>query len=132
MNKLKKVIILIMILFYFFAGVNHFIKPSTYVDLIPPYLPFPKILNYLVGFFEIALAILLISIKTRKYASWGIILMLIAFMPAHIFMIQRASLDPLSLGKFTITPLIAWLRIPLQAFLIVWAYWCSQMKFKLM
>lgn len=132
MNKLKKVIILIMILFYFFAGVNHFIKPSTYVDLIPPYLPFPKILNYLAGFFEIALAILLISIKTRKYASWGIILMLIAFMPAHIFMIQRASLDPLSLGKFTITPLIAWLRIPLQAFLIVWTYWCSQMKFKLM
>lgn len=121
-----------MILFYFFAGVNHFFKPLTYVDLIPPYLPFPKILNYLAGFFEIAFAMLLIPIKTRKYASWGIVFMLIAFMPAHIFMIQRASLDPLSLGKFTITPLIAWLRIPLKAILILWAYWCSQMKFKLL
>ena len=131
MNKLKKAIILIMILFYFFAGVNHFIKPSTYVDLIPPYLKKKKTLNYLAGFFEIAFAMLLITIKTRRYASWGIILMLIAFMPAHIFMIQRASLDPLSLGKFTITPLIAWLRIPLQGILILWAYWCSQMKFKL-
>lgn len=129
MNIFKKVIILIMILFYFFAGINHFIKPSTYINLIPPYLPFPETLNYLAGFFEIAFAIFLIPIKTRKYASWGIILMLIAFLPAHIFMIQKANLDPLSLGNYTITPLIAWLRIPIQAILILWAYWCSKMKF---
>ena len=131
MNILKKAIILIMILFYFFAGINHFIKPSTYVNLIPPYLPWPEILNYLAGFFEITFAILLIPIKTRKYAGWGIILMLIAFMPTHIYMIQEAKLDPLSLGKFTITPLIAWLRIPLQGILILWAYWCSKLKFSL-
>ena len=130
MDKLKKVIFLAMIMFYFFAGINHFVKPFTYINLIPPYLPIPKTLNYLAGIFEIVFAILLIPIKTRKYASWGIILMLIAFMPTHIYMIEQANLNPLVLGKFTITPLIAWARIPLQGVLIVWAFWCSKMNFK--
>lgn len=131
MNIFKKLIILTMVLFYVFAGINHFINPLTYINLIPPYLPFPEALNYLAGFFEIVFATLIIPTKTRKYASWAIILMLLAFMPTHIFMIQRANLDPLTLGKFRISPLIAWIRIPLQAILVLWAYWCSQTKFKL-
>ena len=130
MNILKKSVVLIMILFYFFAGVNHFIKPETYINIIPPYLPWPETLNNLAGIFEILFALLLIPVKTRKISSWGIILMLIAFMPVHIYMIQQASLDPLSLGQFTITPLIAWVRIPFQIIFIVWAYWCGTMKLK--
>lgn len=127
----KKVVILVMILFYFSAGINHFIKPSVYVALIPPYLPWPETLNYLAGFFEIAFSILIISVSTRKYASWGIILMLIAFMPTHIYMIQQSYLNPLTLPNITITPIIAWIRIPIQLILIIWAYWCGKMKFKL-
>lgn len=120
-----------MILFYFLAGFNHFIKPTNYINLIPSYLLWPETLNYLAGFFELIFAILLIPIKTRRYASWGIILMLIAFMPTHIYMIQKASINPLELGKIKITPFIAWLRIPLQGILVIWAYCCSKMKFEL-
>ena len=120
--------LLSMIVFYFIAGVNHFITPLTYIKLIPIYFPCPETLNYLAGFFEITFSILLIPNKTRKYASWGIISMLIAFIPAHIFMIQKANADPLILGKYIITPLLAWARIPIQLILILWAYWCSKIK----
>ena len=132
MNILKKVALITMVLFYFFAGINHFIKPATYINIIPPYLPWPETLNYLAGLFEILFGILLIPLKTRKYASWGIILMLIAFMPTHIYMIEQAKFNPLLLGEYTITPFIAWVRIPLQGILILWAFWCGKMKFNLL
>ena len=131
MSIFKKVVLGLMVLFYFMAGTKHFTNPAPNLSIIPPYLPFPETLNYLAGFFEISFALLIIPIKTRKWACWGIILMLIAFMPAHIYMIQKANLGPYVLGKYTITPFIAWLRIPFQVIFIGWAYWCSIMTFSL-
>lgn len=73
------------------------------------------------GFFEILFALLLIFYKTRSLAAWGIILMLIAFLPVHISMISDA---PLHLGRIVVTPLIAWIRLLiLQPLLILWAWW---------
>lgn len=131
MQIIKKVVLSLMILFYFIAGIKHFTNPTPYLSIIPPYLPYPNILNILAGFFEVFFATLLFPIKTRKFAAWGIILMLIAFMPAHIYMIQKANSGNYLLGNFTITPFIAWLRIPFQVIFILWAYWCSKMKFDL-
>ncbi|TKC08130.1 DoxX family protein [Pedobacter polaris] len=131
MNLWQKIALWLMIIFYFGAGVNHFIKPSPYLTIIPPYLPYPKMLNYIAGFFEITFALLLFSVKARKYACWGIILMLIVFLSSHIIMIQKANDAPFLLGNWTITPFIAWLRIPFQVIFVFWAYWCSRMKFNL-
>lgn len=126
---LKKIVFYVMVIFYLAAGVNHFVNPSNYLSIIPPYFPQPVVLNFLSGIFEVALAILLIPIKSRKLAAYGIILMLIAFMPVHIFMIEKANTSNFLLGKHTITPLIAWIRIPFQIAFIYWAYWCSKVKF---
>ena len=122
---IKKFALGAIIVFYFIAGINHFINPAQYLKIIPPYLPYPITLNYLAGFAEIIFALLIYPAKTRKFAGWAIILMLLAFMPAHIYMIQKA---PFILGKYAITPFIAWLRIPLQAVFILWAYWCTKIK----
>lgn len=121
MIKLKKISLVILILFYFIAGINHFRNPASYIKIIPSYFPYPEILNLLAGFFEISFGLLLIFIKTRTIAAWGIILMLLAFLPVHIKMVADA---PFLLGNITITPLIAWIRlIILQPMLILWAYW---------
>ncbi len=128
---IKKIALWLIIIFYFTAGIKHFTTPLPYLTIIPPYLPQPKLLNYLAGFFEIAFALLIFPLKTRKYACWAIILMLIAFMPAHIYMIQKSNDAPFLLGNWTITPLIAWIRIPFQIIFILWACWCAKMKFKL-
>lgn len=120
MPTLKKTSLILLIALYLVAGSNHFRQPEVYLKLIPPYLPFPKILNLAAGFFEIVFGFMLIFKPTRKYAVYGIILMLIAFIPAHVYMIQIA---PFMLGELTVTKTGAWIRLPLQAVLILWAYW---------
>lgn len=114
-----------MVVFYLFAGYNHFINPTFYLPLIPPYLGQWSVeLNLLAGIVELILGILLIPKITRKWAAWGIVLMLIAFIPSHIYFIQRGYF---SLGSFTMTPIISWVRLILvQPLLILWALWISR------
>jgi uncharacterized membrane protein len=121
----KKILLAIMIAFYLFAGVNHFINPHFYDAVIPPYLSdWSAFINIASGCLEIALALLLIPIKTRRLASWGIIIMLIAFIPAHIYFIQKGSF---LLGGLVVTPLIAWVRLlVIHPILILWAWWAGQ------
>lgn len=124
MQTFKKLSLYTLIVFYILAGINHFRNPASYVRIIPYYLPYPILLNILAGCFEIIFGILLIFTKTRIYAAWGIILMLIAFLPVHISMIRDA---PLQLGNLTVTPLVAWVRLLiLQPLLILWAWWYAK------
>jgi len=122
MEVIKKGMLYLMIVFYVLAGYNHFYNPSFYIPLIPPYLSTWAVeLNLIAGFFEIILGILMISTQTRKWAGWGIVMMLIAFIPSHIYFIERGNF---TLGSFTMSPLISWIRLlvfqPLLIFLALW------------
>lgn len=120
MTIIKKISLIVLIIFYMAAGINHFRSPASYIKIIPGYLPYPAVLNVLAGICEIGFALLLIFSKTRRFAAWGIVLMLIAFLPVHISMIGDA---PLQLGDLTVTPLLAWIRLVVfQPLLILWAY----------
>ena len=123
MNMVKKLSLWVLIIGYLAAGINHFYSPASYLRIIPAYIPYPVIANIVSGAAEILLALLLISPKTRHYAAWGIILMLIAFLPVHIDMLIKA---PMQLGSVTVTPLLAWLRILFQPVLILWAWWYTK------
>lgn len=121
MRKLKKAGLIILVIFYFVAGVNHFRVPDMYVSIIPEYLPYPQFLNFLAGACEIGFALMLIPRKTRHFAAWGIVLMLIAFIPVHVKMIADA---PFGTGALKITPFVAWVRlIVFQPLLILWAWY---------
>lgn len=105
---------------YILAGCNHFISTDGYYAIMPKWLPAHGFLIYLSGVIEIILGVLLLFSRTRKLASLLIILMLLAFMPAHIYMIQIA---PFMLGKILVTPFIAWIRLPFQLLFIGWAWY---------
>lgn len=103
---------------YLAAGANHFIKPEYYLKVMPPYLPFHEILNYVSGAAEIILAIMLCFPATRSLAAWGVIALLIAVFPANIYMFQAR--------ETVFSDLPAWAlaaRLPMQAVLALWAYW---------
>ena len=125
MNKLKKVSLILLVLGYLVAGVNHFRNPISYIKIIPPYFPYPSMINFAAGFFEIFFAILLIFKKTRPVAAWGIITLLISFLPVHIKMVQDA---PFLLGdSINVTPFMAWVRlVVLQPLLLLWAWWYTK------
>lgn len=120
---LKKVSLVVQAVAYTLAGLNHFRVPAMYVAAIPSYFPQPRLLNILAGIAEIVLGVMLMLPATRRLAAWGIILMLIAFLPVHIDWIIHA---PVMLGNTTISPFVAWLRIPLQVLLILWAWWYTK------
>ncbi|MGY3215382.1 DoxX family protein [Mucilaginibacter sp. HD30] len=120
MTTLKKVSTITLILGYAAAGINHFRVPEFYIAIIPQYIPHPQFMNAAAGIFEIIFGLGLAFKVTRKYAAWGIVLMLVAFLPVHISMITDA---PFRLGATTVNPLLAWLRLALQPVLIAWAWW---------
>ncbi|WP_431294113.1 DoxX family protein [Pedobacter sp. P26] len=117
-RPVHKIFLWVYALFYVLAGCNHFLSIAVYYVIMPKWLPAPGFLIYFSGILEIILGFLLLFNKTRKLASVLIILMLIAFLPAHIYMIRKA---PFMLGQIMITPLIAWLRLPFQLVFIGWA-----------
>ncbi len=119
MNRLIYIFFLwVYALFYALAGCNHFLSTAAYYVIMPDWLPAPGFLIYFSGLLEIILGLSLLFKKSRKIAAVMIILMLIAFMPAHIYMIQKA---PFMLGQIRVTQLIAWLRLPFQLLFIGWA-----------
>ena len=87
----KKLNLFLLSGFYVFAGVNHFINPQFYYDLIPDYLPFHELINVVSGLAEIILGIGVKFQKTRKWSSYLLVTMLISFIPAHIYFIQIGS-----------------------------------------
>lgn len=125
MKTLKKFSLFFLITGYIIAGINHFVHPDGYIKIIPHYLPYPVVLNSLAGICEITFAILLIFPATRNWGAWLIILMLAAFLPVHITMLQQA---PMQLGKLHVTPLLAWIRLLLQPVLMLWVGWHIQTK----
>ena len=107
--------------FYVFAGINHFIQPEFYEGLVPDYIPFDfATINNLSGIVEITLGLGLFMPSTRKWASIGIITMLIAFIPSHIWFIQIGSCVPSGL---CVPDWVAWARLLLvHPILIGWAW----------
>jgi uncharacterized membrane protein len=125
LSIVKKCMLYAMVIFYLFGGYNHFKDPSFYIPLIPPYLSIWAVeLNLISGFAEIILGLLLIPQQTRKWAGYGIVLILFAFIPSHIYFIQRGDF---TLGSFTMTPVMSWIRLLVfQPLFILWALWVSR------
>ncbi len=120
----KKISFILLPVFYIGAGLNHFWHPINYYTIIPDYLPNPVFINLFSGAVEIILGVLFLFAATRKIASYGIIALLIAFIPAHIVMIQNGFC--LTNG-FCLPVWALWLRLfPLQFLLMWWAWKCRK------
>ena len=118
---IRKVSLVVMTVFYILAGINHFVHPASYYVLLPPYLPFHHFINIISGLGEISFGALLVFPRTRKAGAYGIVILLILFIPAHIYMIQKGGCMS---ATMCIPAWMAWLRLfPLQFLLIAWARW---------
>lgn len=98
------------------AGMNHFRKPKLYERIMPPYIPAHSAMVMLSGVAEMILGFMIMNKNTQAEAAWGIIIMLIAFLPIHIYMLQNEK-AAMKLPKWALI-----LRLPLQFGLMYWAY----------
>lgn len=105
----------LMAAFYAYAGFSHFKNPMFFLKITPPFVPYPEIINIIVGITEIALAIMLLIPDTRSIAAWGIIILLVAVFPANIYHHVKARRK----GKHVTATMI---RLPFQVLFIYLAY----------
>jgi len=117
MQTTKLVLKVAMAVFYVAAGVNHFLNPAFYLDIIPPSIPAHGAAVALSGVAEVLLGALLLWPGLQRLASWGVIAMLVAFLTVHVHMLVNSHLYP------EVSVLFLWARFPLQAVLVLWAYW---------
>jgi uncharacterized membrane protein len=107
-------------IFFIAAGANHFINPGFYVRMMPAYLPWHAELVAISGVAEIVLGAMLLVPRFQVLAAWGLIALLIAIFPANLNMALNPELFP------SVSPTALWLRLPVQALLIAWAYWYTR------
>jgi uncharacterized membrane protein len=102
------------------AGALHFVFTPVYVNIMPSYLPAPSLLVQISGVAEILGGIGLLVPAAQPAAAWGLILLLIAVLPANLNMALHTSHWP------GIPSWLLWARLPLQLPLIYWAFLYTQ------
>ena len=121
--KFKTLFIYLMGIGYIWVGVQHFIDTSFFLKIMPPSFPFHKESVYVSGVLEIIFGSGIIIKKTRFYASWGIILLLIAVYPANIYLaFSEDAQKAIGVSSF----FASWVRLPIQFALIALAYFSSK------
>jgi uncharacterized membrane protein len=100
------------------AGAVHLIRPSLYLPIMPPVLPYKAELILLSGVAEIAGGAGLLIKPVRRTAAYGLIVLLVAIFPANVQMLLNSLESEAS--PFVLALLLA--RLPLQPLLIWLVY----------
>ncbi len=105
-------------------GVVHFIAPSSFLRIMPPWVPYPATAVLLSGAAEIVLGIGLLSPRTRLICGIGLMILVVAVFPANVQMTLdwHQAHHP--------HEWVAWARLPLQAVILwwVWTAWRSRRR----
>ncbi|WP_273566830.1 DoxX family protein [Maribacter halichondriae] len=115
MKILFKILQVLLALFLIYAGIQHFLKPTFYEPFVPSFLPFKTGIVYISGAVEIILGTFLMVPKYTKMAATGIIILMLMFLPIHIWDVFS---DTPAIGSHQ----VALIRLPFQFLFIGWAY----------
>lgn len=125
MKILTQILKYLLSILFIAIGITHFTKTAVFVKIMPSYIPFPEFCVYLSGVAEISGGIGILVPFLRKYAGWGLILLLIAVFPANINMaINNVQLP----GAAPMSAWMLWARLPLQFVLIYWVWFICLRK----
>lgn len=115
-------VLLIALSFLFInIGIDHFVNPDFYRNIMPAYLPMHTEAIYISGFFEILGGVAILFPKLRSMAGWGLVLLLIVVFPVNIHMAVNPNL-------FSDIPLsFLYIRLVLQFIIIYWTYFATQL-----
>ena len=119
----RKIVLLSLAIFFIYFGIDHFVNPEFYLSIMPKSFPFHHEAVYISGFFEILGGFGVLVARLRKFAGWGLIVLLISVYPANIYMALYPEVFPqYSLG-------LLYFRLFLQFIAFYWAYSLSTERF---
>lgn len=116
LTRLRRVIPVVLL--FGTAGILHFVMPTFFERIVPPWVPDAKLAGQVSGAAEILGAAGLLWSRTRVLAAWGLIALLVAVFPANVQMLQLARASAASNWSVA----VLWARLPLQLLLLWWVW----------
>ena len=113
---MKKVSRVLLGVFFILAGVMHFVNPTFYLAMMPPFIPFHEFMVYFSGVIEILLGLAAALNFRPRSTGFALILLLIAVFPANIYMATNPDLFP------DYEPIALLIRLPIQLLFFAWVY----------
>ncbi len=99
---------------FFASGIGHFLLTEAYLQIMPPYIPAPRLMVQISGVCELAGPIGILIPRFRKAVGYGLLPLLVAVFPANIHMFMQEWMRPdFQIGIYGTLVL---LRLPVQAF----------------
>lgn len=116
----RKIVLAIVFLWFLLGGIGHFLLTPKFVQIVPPYVPFPLAVVFISGVLELLGAIGVLWHATRRWAGVGLALLTLAVTPANVYMLQRHDL----FTQFPVWALVA--RLPIQLLLVIGIIWSTK------
>ncbi len=108
--------------FFSFAGVMHFVIPKSYAATVPPQSPVPpKEAVQISGVAELAGGLAVLDERSRPFARWWLLGLLLAIFPANIYMAVKPE-EIKGLDTEKVKPWMLWARLPLQFLMMAWVW----------
>lgn len=102
------------------AGVTVMPNHADLVAMVPPFVPFPSLMVYVTGVFELAGAAGLVIPALRRPAGLALALLFVLMLPANVY----AALAEIPFAGAPASPL--WQRVPEQLAYIAVALWAAR------
>jgi uncharacterized membrane protein len=115
-SPVKTFFLILLSVFFTYAGIDHLVSPNFYVSIMPPWIPWHLELVYISGVCEIIGGIGVLVPRFRAAAGAGLVALLIAVYPANLHMAFNPHLFP----QFPLAAL--YIRLVLQFFAFYWAW----------
>ena len=107
---------LFLSLFVLGAGITHFVNPTFFDAIVPPWMPFgERFWTIVSGIAEVAIGIGVLRRSSRRRAALAAFVLFVAVYPANLYMAWDWRDRPLA------DQLVAWGRLPLQIPMVWWA-----------
>ena len=114
--KIFQLIVLFILAFLMLAGAfNHLYAPETYKEFIPDFFP-ETLAHMLSAIAEAAIGFALLIPKYRKWGGLGLFILMIAFLPIHVWDLTK---DTPAIGS----KVAAMIRIAVQFLFIATGWW---------
>ena len=107
----------VVFLWFAIGGVAHFVATDLEMTIVPPLVPWPRLVVWVTGGFELLGAAGLLYAPARRSAGLGLFALTLAVTPAHFYMLLRPE-------DFAVPYWALLLRLPVQAgllWLIAWS-----------
>jgi uncharacterized membrane protein len=107
--------------FFVVAGAMHFVLPRSYEAMMPPSLPRHREAVVASGIAEIVGGMAVVPRRSRRFARWWLLGLLLAVFPANVHMALNPEQVP-GLDLKRVPRWALWARLPLQPLAMLWVW----------